>query len=153
MSAQTLNLKSLNIEILKVLEPGRHQHKFKSLNTAFGETVVDDTILPEFQRVLERLCRHRGGAYRQGGEKFLVVLANHTAAEGAVFAERIRAGIEATVFNVSPQSVRLAISVGVASSPANGSTYLEVLRAANVAEHRAKSNGGNQVVVADLTTA
>src|SRR5207245_10166160 len=32
---------------------------FKSINTALGETVVDDTLLPELQRFLELSCRYR----------------------------------------------------------------------------------------------
>lgn len=125
---------------------------FKSMNTMLGETVVDDTILPGFQRFLELRCRHRGCAYRQGGEEFVVTLPNHTPDEGTAFAERLRAETEARVFKVPPSEVRLTISVGVASFPANGSTYAEVLHAANAAEHRAKSTGRNRVVIADPTS-
>ena len=122
---------------------------FKSMNSMLGETVVDDTLLPAFQRFLELSCRHRGFAYRQGGEEFVITLPNHTPREGADFAERLRAETEAKSFTVGSQDIRLTISVGVASSPGNGSTYVEVVRAANVAEHSAKDAGRNRVVIAE----
>lgn len=126
---------------------------FKSMNTTFGETVVDETLLPEFQRFLELSVRHRGCAYRHGGEEFVVALPNHTLTEGADFARRLRAETEARSFEVGSQQVRVTISVGVASRPANGLTYVEVVRAANAAEHSAKTAGKNRVVIANQAAA
>lgn len=121
---------------------------FKSLNSTFSETVVDETILREFQYLLERCVRHRGCAYRQGGEEFVVILPNHTKAEAAVFAERLRAETEAMAFMVQSEEVRLTVSIGVASFPSDGSTFAEVVREANLAEHEAKASGRNRVVLA-----
>lgn len=63
---------------------------FKKFNTDFTETVVDQTLLPEFQRLVRRLSKSRGGAYRHGGEEVVVILPNHTLAEGIAFGERLR---------------------------------------------------------------
>jgi diguanylate cyclase (GGDEF)-like protein len=121
---------------------------FKALNSRLSETVVDETVLPEFQRFLELCVRHRGCAYRQGGEEFVIILPNHTQAEAVVFAERLRATTEGRLFTARSQEVRLTISVGVATFPTDGSTFAEVVHEANLAEHAAKSAGRNRVVVA-----
>ena len=122
--------------------------KFKALNTTYSETVIDETILPEFQRLLKSAVLHRGYAYRHGGEEFVVLLPNHVEPEGAAFAERLRATCENHAFKVHSEDVHVTISVGVASYPKDGSTFTEVLQKANVAEHAAKAAGRNRVVVA-----
>jgi len=124
--------------------------KFKSLNSEFGETVVDQTLLPEFQRLIEKTVRHRGCAYREGGEEFVIALPNQTLADGAAFARRLRATIGARVFSVGSRPIIMTISVGVAAFPEHGTDFVSVRRTANVAEHRAKKAGGNCVVVAEI---
>jgi GGDEF domain-containing protein len=42
----------------------------------------------------------------------------------------------------------MTVSVGVASYPQDGATVAEVIPAANIAEHQAKSAGRNQVIAA-----
>ncbi len=123
---------------------------FKGLNSDHTETVIDETLLPQFQRLLQTAVKHRGYAYRQGGEEFLIALPNHTAQEAATFAERLRADTENEVFRIRSQEIHLTISVGVASFPYDGSTFDDVVRAANRAENQAKAARRNCVVVAGL---
>ncbi|HEX9594158.1 MAG TPA: diguanylate cyclase [bacterium] len=61
---------------------------FKSLNTKYTEVRIDTSILPGVQRLLERLIRHRGYAYRHGGEEFVVLLPNCVPDEAYQFAEQ-----------------------------------------------------------------
>lgn len=119
---------------------------FKALNTAYTETAVDETLLPEFQRHLKSLVRHRGHAYRHGGEEFLIELPNHSKGEAVAFAERVRQDIAGQVFRIGSEEVRLTVSGGVALYPEDGATFAEVIRAANIAEHEAKSSGRNRIV-------
>ena len=122
---------------------------FKALNTAHSETVIDEKLLPDFQRFLESSVRHRGCAYRQGGEEFVIILPNHTRDEGVAFAERLRTDTEGRVFKVRSEDVRITISVGIAFFPKDGSSFNEVIHAANLAEHRAKAAGKNCLVIAN----
>jgi len=96
--------------------------------------------------------RNTGGtrpyAYRYGGEEFLVALRNHSSAEAAAFAERLRAATESKAFAMGSQEIRLTISIGVASFPHHRSKFAEVVHAANLAEHQAKAAGRNRVVEA-----
>jgi diguanylate cyclase (GGDEF)-like protein len=124
--------------------------KFKSLNSQFGETVVDENLLPEFQRLLREMVRHRGCAYREGGEEFVIALPNQTLADGAAFARRLRAKIAYRMFSVASSVVTMTVSVGVAAFPDHGQDFAKVRQVANFAEHRAKKAGGNCVTVADV---
>ena len=118
---------------------------FKSQNTRFTESVVDQEILIPFQQLLSSVCLHRGDAYRHGGEEFLVLLPNHTPEEVTQFAERLRRRIETEDFSVGESSVRITVSIGIALWPKNGDTLDDLIAKANRAEHDAKAKGRNRV--------
>jgi diguanylate cyclase (GGDEF)-like protein len=122
---------------------------FKRLNTAFTESIVDQAILPDFQRLVRDVSLHRGAAYRHGGEEFLFMLPNCGVAETVAFAEKLRARIEARKFSIEGrQPVGLTVSAGVAAWPVHGKTLDEIILEANKAEHAAKAAGKNRVCVA-----
>jgi diguanylate cyclase (GGDEF)-like protein len=120
---------------------------FKSLNTRFTESIVDQKVLIPFQRLLASSCLHRGEAYRHGGEEFLVLLPNHTPEEVMQFAERLRRKIETEEFSVAESIARITVSVGIALWPQHGSLLLDLIEKANKAEHEAKVNGKNGIEV------
>ncbi len=125
---------------------------FKQLNTAFTETIVDQAILPDLQRLIRDVSLHRGAAYRHGGEEFLVMLPNSDVSETVAFGEKLRASIEEWKFSIEGhQPVGLTVSVGVAVWPAHGKTLGEIILEANKAEHKAKDAGRNRVCVATDT--
>ena len=118
---------------------------FKQLNERHTETLIDDTILPEAQKLLKRLAVIRGAAYRHGGEEFVVQLPNHNFEEVMAFAEKVRAAFEKYQFEVDGTHEALTVSIGVAMWPDHGESLNEVLTAANRAEHVAKHEGRNAV--------
>lgn len=111
---------------------------FKLLNTRHTETVIDETILPDAMQLIRGLTHLRGGAYRQGGEEFLVILPNIKASEAYAFGEKLRSTFESTSFKVKEQVEQLTVSIGIAVWPQHGSSYNEVLKAANREEAAAK---------------
>lgn len=125
---------------------------FKSLNTRFTESVVDQEILIPFQQLLSSVCLYRGDAYRHGGEEFLVLLPNQTSEEVIQFAERLRCRIETTEFFVGESSVRITVSIGIALWPKHGETIDDLIAKANSAEHEAKAKGKNQIEAYDEGT-
>ena len=120
---------------------------FKSLNTRFTESTVDQEVLAPFQQLLSSMCLYRGGAYRHGGEEFLVLLPNYTPEEVIQFAERLRRKIETEEFPVGKSSVRITVSIGIALWPKHGGTLTDLIAKANRSEHEAKSKGKNRVEV------
>lgn len=124
--------------------------EFKSLNSTFTESVVDRDVLPVLQRLIRDLTIHRGGAYRHGGEEFLVILPNSDLEETTAFAEKLRQQVEAQGFQIGDRLCqRLTVSVGVAAWPTHGKTLQLVIEAANRAESMAKKSGRNRVQVAE----
>ena len=118
---------------------------FKELNNRYTETKVDQTILPQAQTLLRQVTAYRGGAYRHGGDEFVVLLPNHSSDEAMRFAEKLRRAFETHRFQVSGADETLTVSIGVAIWPDHGKTLSEVLAAANKAEHLAKSEARNTV--------
>lgn len=111
---------------------------FKALNKRWTETIVDQTILAEVQELLVKLVQGRGDAYRHGGEEFVIIMPNLDTREARAFAEKVRELFEQHPFQVKGETQKITLSIGVALWPENGTTYGEVLTAANNAEAKAK---------------
>ena len=85
---------------------------------------------------------------RYGGEEFLMLLPETDDAGAEMFAERIRAAIEAHKFGDEEEhpNLRLTTSIGVAMFPAARIESVEDLFArADTALYRAKADGRNRV--------
>lgn len=119
---------------------------FKSLNTKYTESVVDQDILVPLQRMLLELVRERGFCYCVGGDEFIILLLNADPSESLAFAQRLLRGVQDRAFECAGESVSLTLSVGLASCPRDGTTLADVRGKANYAENRAKEQGRNRVV-------
>jgi two-component system cell cycle response regulator len=119
---------------------------FKDINDTHGH-LVGDEALREVARLLQSAVRNVDIVARYGGEEFAIVLPE-TSNEGAVaFAERVRERVAEHVFaNERLPSLRLTVSVGVASVPAADIESVEDFFArSDEALYRAKAGGRNQV--------
>jgi diguanylate cyclase (GGDEF)-like protein len=118
---------------------------FKDFNDQHGHP-AGDQALRAFADVLRSCMRDRDLAARYGGEEFTVLLPSVDATGAAVVAERIRSRTESTIIALAPGiTARLTVSVGVASAPAQGTTRLDLLQAADAALYQAKAAGRNRV--------
>jgi len=88
--------------------------------------------------MLARIAQGRGEAYRHGGEEFVLITPNLDAREAEALAEKLRSTFEQHRFDIDGRSEAVTVSVGVAVWPYSGSSYDEVLAAANRAEAEAK---------------
>jgi diguanylate cyclase (GGDEF)-like protein len=122
---------------------------FKEINDGWGHA-AGDVVLQQLGQL--SLTTIRGGdvACRYGGDEFLLVLPEASLDVTRERAEYLR--IEARRLKEEYNSQRVksfTISVGVAIYPDHGSTGDEILRSADKALYRAKSEGRDRVVVAD----
>ena len=118
---------------------------FKKINDQYGHAGGDE-VLRRLSRVLSDLLREVDTPARLGGEEF-VVLMPETPLEGArLVAERVRAGMEATVVELGDgRLIRFTVSIGLAQW-ADGEDDIDVpLHRADEALYRAKAGGRNQV--------
>jgi len=111
---------------------------FKALNTKYSEPRIDQSLLPDAMHLVEGLTRVRGGAYKYGGDEYVLILPNNDGMEGAGFAEKLRKAIEQYEFTVDTDSVHITVSLGIAVWPVHGATYQDLLTKASEAKTQAK---------------
>ncbi|MBY0402238.1 GGDEF domain-containing protein, partial [Myxococcota bacterium] len=123
--------------------------RFKSVNDVHGHLVGSDT-LRALARLLSECVRQVDTLARYGGDEFTVLLVDTPHDVAMKVGERIRARIESHVFEAGREgSLRLTISIGVATCPVHGASREALLDAADKAMYRAKSEGRNRVCSAD----
>lgn len=122
---------------------------FKRVNDVHGHAAGDD-VLRELGALLLGHFRGEDVACRYGGDEFVIVLPDVSKIVTQARAERL---CEYTRHvNVQFEGhiiVPVALSVGIATFPENGSTSAEILKAADVALYRAKQAGRGRVVLAE----
>ena len=116
--------------------------RFKSINDRCGHH-VGDAAIHAVARELQRGIRTEDVAARWGGDEFLLLLPDTTAAQGHEVAERVRVAVEA-VGHLGPD-VAITLSLGVAS--AIDEAPAGVVRRADGALYEAKRAGRNRTAV------
>ena len=119
--------------------------RFKEYNDRHGHVSGDD-VLRNVANVIRERCRSSDHAARYGGEEFCVLLPETSLEGAAVFAEKIRESVEASCRTLE-ENDPVTVSLGVATYPADGSTAIELVKAADEQLYRAKDEGRNQVCV------
>ncbi|QDL94301.1 GGDEF domain-containing protein (plasmid) [Paroceanicella profunda] len=117
--------------------------RFKQVNDSYGHAAGDQTL----QAVAAALqsCLGEGDlAFRYGGEEFVVLFADHTAAEVAEVADQILRAIRAG--HCHPADSDLTASIGFAMSPADGSDLNALFQRADERLYEAKRAGRDRAV-------
>ena len=113
---------------------------FKAVNDLHGHPFGDALLCAVVER-LASLMEHGSNLARLGGDEFAVLLRqNLTREEVERVAGRIVARL-AEPFRLADRDVQIGASVGIAFAPADGAATSALLRAADVALYRAKSDG------------
>lgn len=117
---------------------------FKKINDTCGHA-FGDLVLREFAALLRSQSRQADICARYGGEEFVVLLPHANLGAAILFAEKIRCGVEAYLFQNELHSRQATCSIGVASLKAHGpETGDKLVDMADQALYRAKSLGRNQ---------
>lgn len=123
---------------------------FKAVNDGYGHLAGDKVLSVVAQRLQGQLrASDIGGRY--GGEEFLVILTHAGLDSGLVFAERWRGELEEKPIELEDgSSIRITLSVGVATYLPTFKDWGELVAAADAALYRAKEAGRNQVAVQEI---
>jgi len=119
---------------------------FKIYNDLLGHQ-AGDKILIELAQLLKNRSRKMDFVCRYGGEEFTIILPQADKKETFSIAERIRQDIERHPFiheEILP-SKKLTVSIGIASSPENGTSPPELIAASDEALYQAKHKGKNNI--------
>ena len=127
---------------------------FKKINDRFGHQVGDEALKVVVTTMKAQLKRSTDIVARFGGEEFVLALPNTEVSGAMQVAEQIRKNIEMLDLSAIDNDLSITVSIGVCVGLASGSEDYELwLRKADAALYRAKQNGRNQVVFADLAPA
>eukprot|EP01034_Spumella_vulgaris_P041452 gene41452-biopygen35202 len=122
---------------------------FKKINDTHGHS-AGDHVLQQLGAVLMQQFRAADVCARIGGEEFVVLLADTDAAAATAVADKLRQRVAGMTLPWQNQTLRLTVSVGVASS--NGPLGT-LLHQADMAMYKAKGGGRNRVVAFALAVA
>jgi len=125
---------------------------FKRVNDTLGHE-VGDSALRGVAEELASCVREEDIACRAGGEEFVIILPGTGKTALRSRAEAVRRTIEQARIQAGDGSLRLTVSIGLASFPAYGDSGQAVLRAADVALYKAKAAGRNRVVMCTPSSA
>jgi diguanylate cyclase (GGDEF)-like protein len=117
---------------------------FKAINDRHGHK-TGDQVLIDVAQVLASNCRATDLAARQGGDEFVVLLAEVASLAAAQkAAEKLRESIEALSWN----EMQVGASIGLALWPDDADDPETLIRLADDAMYRAKSAGKNRIRLA-----
>jgi diguanylate cyclase (GGDEF)-like protein len=120
---------------------------FKAVNDTYGHE-VGDRVLKTVARTLRAATRSYDVVGRWGGEEFLAVVANATAADLASVGERYRALVESSDVPLDGVSLRVTISAGAAVAQDTDDAASAVERADRLL-YMSKTNGRNRVTLVE----
>ena len=119
---------------------------FKKFNDYYGHQAGDEA-LKKVSTCAKNALRDSDRFFRYGGEEFLVLMPSTTDEEALTCAERVRTEIESMALeNHDTERGILTVSLGVVSAVAGD--WQVMLKKADKALYRAKSQGRNAVVLA-----
>jgi diguanylate cyclase (GGDEF)-like protein len=122
--------------------------RFKAVNDRHGH-LMGSRLLTEFGRVLRSCVRDEDVLVRYGGDEFVALLATVDSGGALKVAERIRRVVEDHRFlSREGHSVRLTVSIGLASHPEHAPTKALLLELADRAMYRGKETTRNVVYIA-----
>jgi diguanylate cyclase (GGDEF)-like protein len=117
--------------------------RFKEVNDLYGH-LVGDALLREVARRLKAVAE---GAFlaRVGGDEFIVITVGEaqTAAVGQL-AQQLRTALRGDI-ELAGRQLRIGLSIGIASCPADGADPESLLANADVALYRAKAEGRDAI--------
>nr|WP_150808352.1 diguanylate cyclase [Pandoraea sputorum] len=121
---------------------------FKIYNDTYGHIAGDDVLRRVARTIAEAAARPADLAARFGGEEFVMVLPNTSAAGAAAIAEKVRMHIEAMaiphVGSANGRHVTISLG-GAALVPRTHMASTSLIESADLALYRAKQQGKNRV--------
>ncbi len=123
---------------------------FKRFNDTFGHE-AGDTVLREVGALLAKSSRAEDIPCRFGGEEFVLIMPGADAQGAKTRAEKLRCQLRDLVVLHQGRSLGMVtISAGIAGFPAHGLSVREIIARADAALYRAKAEGRDRVVLANM---
>ncbi|GAB3250371.1 hypothetical protein GCM10027296_14770 [Chitinimonas naiadis] len=122
---------------------------FKQVNDTLGHDAGDELLKVVAKRLMA-CVRNTDTVSRQGGDEFMVLLANlGNARDAAQVAEKMLASLAAPVL-LGEEEVTVRASIGIALCPEHGESMAQLRRNADIAMYQAKFGGKHRYAVYDV---
>ncbi|MGH0031475.1 MAG: diguanylate cyclase [Myxococcota bacterium] len=118
---------------------------FKLINDDFGHP-VGDHVLRELAACVASQIRRECCFARYGGEEFAIVMPETEIEDARIVAERVRGTVETHDFSADGRSIRVTVSVGVATMDPHMTGVAEFFHVVDGNLYEAKHQGRNRVV-------
>lgn len=115
--------------------------RFKQINDTLGHSTGDQLLQNVGRRLLE-CVREQDTVSRQGGDEFIIVLADADATGAELVAEKILHAI-LQPYTIEQHDLRITASIGIAVYPDHAQDSENLIKYADVAMYQAKENGRN----------
>ena len=117
---------------------------FKRVNDTYGHNAGDE-VLKHVANTLSSSIGIDDGAFRWGGEEFILLLSHRDMKDAAEFAEGLRKAIEADVINFEGTDIKITMSFGVSLIDPKLTTE-ENVEGVDAELYYAKEHGRNRVI-------
>ena len=114
---------------------------FKNINDTLGHHAGDE-LLKIFAQRLKAEISHKDFIARIGGDEFIAIINLHNIKNLKKIAKRILASLLSPI-NIQGQNLNITTSIGIALFPEDGKTLEALLKHADTAMYKAKTNGRN----------
>jgi diguanylate cyclase (GGDEF)-like protein len=119
--------------------------RFKLVNDAHGHLVGSELLMRTGQR-LKELSRKQDVCFRYGGDEFVILMPNTPAPAALKQADALHRALMETQFRMTAGlELTVSASVGLASSPDDGTTVHAIIGAADSRMYTVKTSGRGQV--------
>jgi diguanylate cyclase (GGDEF)-like protein len=125
--------------------------RFKEVNDTLGHAVGDSLLQAVAERLLQ-LTDDADDVVRLGGDEFAIIHKTEVGQEGSAIT--LAESIVATLikpFELDGRKLSIGTSVGIASAPKDGTDADTLIKNADRALYKAKSDGGNRYCVFDVS--
>jgi diguanylate cyclase (GGDEF)-like protein len=116
---------------------------FKHINDSLGHAIGDQLLQSAAKRLQASLPRHSDTVSRQGGDEFVVLLAEVYAAEDAAAAAEKLIKAMAEPHLIAGHRLHVTLSIGISLYPDDGQDSETVVKNADTAMYHAKKTGRN----------
>jgi diguanylate cyclase (GGDEF)-like protein len=119
--------------------------RFKQVNDVHGHLVGSELLSRVGQR-LQDLSRPQDLCFRYGGDEFVILFPNTSAADAEIQARTLHHALMATHFHMkSGIELSVSASVGLATAPTDGTSIHSVIGAADTRMYMVKTDGRGRV--------
>lgn len=120
---------------------------FKKFNDTYGHQIGDQVLKSVATALSGSIRKGVDFVARYGGEEFVVILPGLDAAQSLKSAERIRSAVESMVVDTVKGPLRVTISIGAASYPADAQAKTDLIERSDEALYHCKGRGRNCITI------